>query len=95
MRLDGSSENRPIPFLLGPNKRQKTSGNNSIDIASERNETKKTKDCYLKVALLVALDDGLPSNATFCNQRDRRWLFFLRHFFSLLVDARKEVASIG
>jgi hypothetical protein len=72
---DGSSPKRPIPLLLGPNiKRQKPSGDEaiSIDIASEQNEIKNTKDYYLEVELLVALDDRLPSNASFCNQGDRR-----------------------
>jgi hypothetical protein len=42
--VDGSSKKRPIPFLLGPNKRQKTSGDDTIDIASERNEIQNTKN---------------------------------------------------
>jgi hypothetical protein len=81
--VDGSSQKRPIPFLLGPNtKRQKPSCDDTIDIASERNEIKNTKDYYTKVALLVALDDGLPSNATFCNQGDRRWLYRVKPVIS-------------
>jgi hypothetical protein len=57
-----------------------------IDIASERNEIKNTKDCYLKVALLVALDDGLPSNATFCNQGDRGWLYRVKPVISCFQE---------
>jgi hypothetical protein len=72
----GSSEKRPIPFLLGPNKRQKPNrGDDTIDVASEQKEIKNTKDCYFKVALLVAIDDRLFSSANFCNQGDRRWLY--------------------
>jgi hypothetical protein len=41
--VDGSSKKWPIPFLLGPKKRQKLSGEDgtAIDIASERKKKKK------------------------------------------------------
>jgi hypothetical protein len=41
--MNGSSEKQPIPFLLGPNKRHKPSGDDTaIDIASERKEIQNT-----------------------------------------------------
>jgi hypothetical protein len=44
-----SSKKWPIPFLLGPNKRPKPSGDNTIDIVSKQKGIKTTKDCYLKL----------------------------------------------